>query len=255
LLPKHQMAKVWILPAITFTGLHLFAMAFNNELFFAINQINANDLSATIWGIITQVGDGFVVALICILLLERFPQLTGHALIALLLSLVLVGLSKDFWDSPRPLSVFDPGEVQISPPPLYHRSFPSGHTTTATIFGSLLVLYLRTKWRFILGWVVLISGGISRIVVGAHFPVDVTAGFLLGLLITFISWRLMLMIPVYANWWQGKSAKIIWQVAALSSLPFLLVAHKPAIYYPSAYLVFSLLVFVLAARRLYSMGR
>ena len=57
-------------------------------------------------------------------------------------------------------------------------SFPSGHTTSA--FAAACALgYMRPEWRRpLLAGAVLI--GLSRILVGAHFPSDVVAGAILG---------------------------------------------------------------------------
>lgn len=57
-------------------------------------------------------------------------------------------------------------------------SFPSGHTTSA--FAAAVALgYVKPAWRWaLLGCALLI--GLSRIVVGAHFPSDVVGGAALG---------------------------------------------------------------------------
>ena len=59
-------------------------------------------------------------------------------------------------------------------------SFPSGHSTNAvTVFGSLAAA-LRKRWMTLLAILVPLLTGISRFVVGAHYPTDVLAGWLLG---------------------------------------------------------------------------
>lgn len=57
-------------------------------------------------------------------------------------------------------------------------SFPSGHTTSA--FAAAVALgYMRPDWRrWLFGGAILI--GLSRVLVGAHFPSDVVAGAALG---------------------------------------------------------------------------
>ena len=61
-------------------------------------------------------------------------------------------------------------------------SFPSIHSTNSvTVFGSLAV-NLRKHWMTVIGIVIPLLTGFSRIVVGAHYPTDVLAGWLLGLL-------------------------------------------------------------------------
>ena len=65
-------------------------------------------------------------------------------------------------------------------------SFPSGHSTNAvTAFGSLAV-NLRKRWTTVLAIVIPLLTGISRFVVGAHYPTDVLGGWLLGAIIVVI---------------------------------------------------------------------
>lgn len=68
-------------------------------------------------------------------------------------------------------------------------SFPSGHSSgAATIYGST-ALRLRKKWMTVLAFVLPLLVGVSRVVVGAHFPTDVLAGWALGAaVIFFIPW-------------------------------------------------------------------
>ena len=59
-------------------------------------------------------------------------------------------------------------------------SFPSGHSTNVAVsFGSLAVQN-RKKWLTALAIIVPLLVGFSRVVVGAHYPTDVIAGWLLG---------------------------------------------------------------------------
>lgn len=61
-------------------------------------------------------------------------------------------------------------------------SFPSVHSTNAvTVFGSLAT-NLRKRWMTVIAIVIPLLTGFSRIVVGAHYPTDVLAGWLLGLI-------------------------------------------------------------------------
>ena len=65
-------------------------------------------------------------------------------------------------------------------------SFPSGHSTNAaTAFGALAV-NVRRGWVTAAAVVIPLLTGFSRVVVGAHYPTDVLAGWLLGLISVLI---------------------------------------------------------------------
>ncbi len=66
-------------------------------------------------------------------------------------------------------------------------SFPSGHSANAaTLYGSLAVHEKKRKWLWVLVAVIPLLVGFSRVFVGAHFPTDVLAGWVLGALIVFL---------------------------------------------------------------------
>ena len=60
-------------------------------------------------------------------------------------------------------------------------SFPSGHSTNAvTMYGSL-AREVKKKWMWIAAIVIPLLIGLSRFVVGVHYPTDVLAGWAVGL--------------------------------------------------------------------------
>jgi undecaprenyl-diphosphatase len=69
-------------------------------------------------------------------------------------------------------------EFPCFPAPPALASFPSGHATTAFALAALLSLWYPRWTEAFFGLAVLV--GVSRIVLGSHFPSDVLAGALLG---------------------------------------------------------------------------
>lgn len=64
-------------------------------------------------------------------------------------------------------------------------SFPSGHSSnSAVVFGST-GRGLKKKWAYVIAWVVPFLVGVSRFVLGAHYPTDVMVGWALGAFIIF----------------------------------------------------------------------
>ena len=135
---------------------------------------------------ITALGSIAVLALFSLAILG-FAALRGNARLALLVAfaagggfLMNTGL-KNLFDRPRPAL---PHIARVS-----SRSFPSGHAmVSATVYLSLAaVLATRERRRllkaYILGVAALVTVlvGLSRIHLGFHYPSDVLAGWLAGL--------------------------------------------------------------------------
>jgi undecaprenyl-diphosphatase len=85
--------------------------------------------------------------------------------------------------------------VDDSVPHAQGYSFPSGHALNITLAASVMVFLLwpllsstGRRTAVALAVVVVVSVGLDRIFLGAHFPSDVVAGFILGLGIVFSSW-------------------------------------------------------------------
>lgn len=161
------------------------------EGFLLINRLHS-DFFDTIMPVITYLGDGLVAALIALL----FVFYKIRYAVFLLLSYALSGITSQlmkrlvFHDSPRPLAYFNNLGIDIYTldnidiPMRY--SFPSGHATTA--FALFIgITFLVKSWYLKLIFLLLAAMvGFSRVYLAMHFPVDVIAGSLLGVLFSYI---------------------------------------------------------------------
>lgn len=136
--------------------------------------------SEALWANLTVLGDGSVAAALLLPCAVRRPRLLAAVLIAVLLGL-LVGrglvllLPRD-----RPPAVLERDLLAVIGPRLGHHSFPSGHTITIFMAAALGT---RLTGRFAVRTALLLAAalvGVSRVVVGAHWPSDVLAGAGIG---------------------------------------------------------------------------
>lgn len=91
---------------------------------------------------------------------------------------------KEFVKAPRPIGTKGLESLRVSTATGY--SFPSGHTQSATTFWMSLILIFRKKWVSILGSVMILGVGISRLYLGVHWPIDVIFGWIFGILFTLL---------------------------------------------------------------------
>jgi undecaprenyl-diphosphatase len=104
----------------------------------------------------------------------RRPSLFLAVVVADVIADLLADLGKKIVDRHRPF------ETQLGPPTSTH-SFPSGHAATAFACATVLAA-LAPRWRlpfFVLAALI----AFSRLYNGVHYPTDVLAGSVLGVLV------------------------------------------------------------------------
>lgn len=107
--------------------------------------------------------------------------------LAVLLAAAGSSLLKDAVARPRPLSSLE--NVRVVGEPLRQRSFPSGHSANAFALCAACGGRLRTRRAWVVGGLLAGLVGLSRVYVGAHYPGDVLAGALLGVVCAGVALR------------------------------------------------------------------
>jgi membrane-associated phospholipid phosphatase len=160
------------------------AMPPKKDLFLAVNQW-ASRYPEAVWSALTLLGETPVLIAIVSPLLVWRPQAFYSVLAAVPVGACLSWALKALYNAPRPAALIDPALFQVIGPQLHRNAFPSGHTITVFAAAAALVVGLlaarRQKWqvpRMLAGLIVLLAAmvGVSRVAVGAHWPVDVLAG-------------------------------------------------------------------------------
>ena len=113
-------------------------------------------------------------------LLRRF-RLAAALAAATLLKVSLEAVAKTFVQRGRPAETVS--DVILRGNSAAHGlSFPSGHAMVIFAITALVAPYLKGWWK-VLPWALAAAVCLSRVYLGAHFPLDVVAGAGLGILI------------------------------------------------------------------------
>ena len=150
-------------------------------------------------GVITSWGEAhlFAVVIIAVALQKRYLIAIEFLSAGIVSSIVVQSLKRlVFAPSPRPMAVIKLSETLLPEGlevPLQF-AFPSGHTTTAFVFFTLLALHFKKISVQILAAVAVIGVGISRVYLMAHWIPDVMAGAVLGIVLALLVNRAFLAI-------------------------------------------------------------
>lgn len=189
-------SSFWLFPFFLLAAIFLFLyyqdalsvqqyVLVQQNCFFYINSILSQFPSA-IYNI-TQFGDEFVFLSFLSIFILKEAKVWEALLSGSMLSALFSFLLKNYFSVPRPAAVFDHDQFVIIGKELSgSTSLPSGHSITVfTILTVLLFAYMPSKTFHKIGWSILILAAgtmlvFSRVGVGAHYPLDVIIGSLIG---------------------------------------------------------------------------
>ena len=128
---------------------------------------------------ITFIGDNEGFALVIALILWCVNKYFGFGtFMVLLFAGIYIFLLKEITGVPRPDI---PG---VTPPESL--AFPSGHTLGVLAVWGFLAMHVKRRWFWGLAIAIILLVGISRMVIGVHYPGDVLGGISLGIIFFFI---------------------------------------------------------------------
>lgn len=171
-----------------------------------------------LWESLTTLGDERVLLALLLPFSLRYPRVFWAIVVGSLLAALVCRGFKFGLPLPRPAAVLEAGEITVIGWRLKGLSFPSGHTASAFAFAVVWLAQLgwRRAWP-LLGLAAV--AGFSRIAVGAHWPVDVFGGALIG---TASAWAGLRLARQF-RWGLRPGAHwtlIVIAVIAVATLPF-----------------------------------
>lgn len=135
--------------------------------------------------IASAVGEQTFVIAVILYIFYNYDKKKGFGLFTSVLFAVLgMGILKALVRAPRPFQVLESIDGKRLETATGY-SFPSGHTTTGAAFYTALALTFKKRPVSILCAVMMALVGLSRLYLGVHWPIDVFAGLLLGVVISF----------------------------------------------------------------------
>ncbi len=108
--------------------------------------------------------------------------------IYLILSIGVNSLFKSLFHDPRPY--WYDARVELLTGAEASFGLPSGHAQNSMVIWGGLATQLRRRWVWGIAIALAFLVGVSRMYLGPHFPTDVVAGWLLGILVIFLALRL-----------------------------------------------------------------
>ncbi len=171
-------------PLIITSGFFLAAISIllldaNTSLFLLINKVGTAFVDE-MWILLTLFGNKLFILVLLFCFFWRSPYLLRAVLIAALISLLITGGLKLLVALSRPYEVLDPASFQLIGGKLTSFSFPSGHTAGAfAVMGCIGLYYKNNASTFLILFFASLVG-ISRIMLGVHWPIDVLVGAALG---------------------------------------------------------------------------
>jgi len=175
--------------------------------------------------LVTMIGEDMFFILMAALVYWCINKEFGYKLcFAYLTSGVINTIIKEIMKVPRLIGHPEIRSLRVETATGY--SFPSGHTQQTTVFWLSIILELRKRWLLLIGSVLILMVGLSRLYLGVHTLMDVVGAILVGLAWIYISNAIFD--------WSKRAGKP--ELLAVFAVPMLIVMYffPTATYYKAA---------------------
>lgn len=216
-----ESTKLWyaIFPLFLLLALILFILnkdsfsvqgyiSLQKDLFFELNTL-FSEFSEFQFNL-TQFGDALISFSLLAIFIIYAPKIWGALATSGLFSLLISASLKKIFAIPRPAAVFDNSSFTIVGKTLKGAtSLPSGHSiTTFTVITILMFAFMpkNRTLKFLWIFLMILIGfffSFSRVAVGAHYPLDVIIGSIIGFFIAILGIVVNQKINIW-SWMQHK---------------------------------------------------
>lgn len=186
------------------------------EILKSIQSI-ANPFLDVLFQLITICGEQLVlISIISIIYWTLDKKFGEYIAYSVLTSVLLNNVIKDIFKMKRPIG--EEGIRTLREETATGYSFPSGHTQGTSSFYGAMAIYLKKKPMYIIAITMIILVGFSRLYLGVHYPKDVIVGAVLGVVTSFICYKLYIKID---------NKMMLYTITFLIFVPALTFANSP----------------------------
>lgn len=172
------------------------ADSINQKLFLLINHGCANRFFDLLMPLLTYLGGSRLVYLYALSLIvwavvdrKRMPwSYPAVFILGTLLGMVMEEGLKNLLQVPRPVAALGVGKVRLLGELKLKNSLPSGHAVFSFMMACSLGYGRGLEWKIPL-WCFAAGVAFSRVYMGAHYPLDVLTGGLVGVLAGVTAWQ------------------------------------------------------------------
>ena len=176
---NEEIHKLWLYSSILLLLLLIITVIVPRDtLFLQINQLG-KPLGYTFWGIITDIGDAYVTAMILIFFIPKRKDFLVPIFRATIIATPIVQGLKYFTTVVRPGHIVSGANIIGGTPNSW--SFPSGHSATVAIIFGVTFFMAKSKITRYLSFITIFIVALSRVMVSAHWPIDTIVGVEIGL--------------------------------------------------------------------------
>ena len=188
-------------------------MEFQAEIIRTIQSAATPALDMIFEGI-TMLGEDFFIIFVATLIYWCFSKEIGYWICwCLSFGNVFINTVKCIFRIDRPIGYEGIRTLREHTAPGY--SFPSGHTHASSNFFFSAAKAFNKKWFWGIAIVIPAFVGLSRLYLGVHWPMDVVCGYIIGLLIPLLLWK------IYKKFSERKAFLFI--ISTLIYVPFFFV--------------------------------